>query len=377
MRVLLLHSRYRSGSASGENRVVEDEVRLLREGGHEVDVLTPEPDAQSVLARGTLGASAVWSASAVRSVRDRIARSRPDVVHVHNVFPTLSPAVIRAAATEAPVVMTLHNYRLHCLPGTLFRDGRVCTDCVGRVPWRGVAHRCYRGSTGASAALATSLTVHRAIGTFDRVRLFLAVSEFVRERYLLAGIEPSRIRTLPNFSWPMPRREGPGSHFLFVGRLSIEKGFEHLLRTWRDVEAPLVVVGDGPSFEDGRRVPDGVSLVGRVAPPELASLIAKSRAAVVPSLWLEPGSRVVIEAAAAGVPSIASRTGGLAEMVRDGISGILVQPGDVRSLAEAATALLDDGTSARLGAGAEREWRERFTPERAFDGLVDAFREAS
>lgn len=378
MRVLVLHSRYLSGSVSGENRVVEDEVRLLREGGHEVAVFAPEPQADKVRGRAVLGVGSVWSSSAVRSVRRLIARHRPDIVHVHNLFPMLSPAVIRAASDEAPVVMTLHNYRLHCLPGTLFRDGRACEDCVGHVPWRGVVHRCFRGSGPASAALASSLTLHRAIASFDRVRLFLAVSGFVRDLHVRAGLDPSRIRVRQNFSWPLPLRVGPGEYFLYLGRLSAEKGVRDLLEAWRDVDAPLLIAGDGPlERELGAWASAHVRFLGVLDPVQSAASLARARALVVPSVCFEAGPRVAIEATACGVPVIASRSGSLPEIVRDDVSGIVVPPGDWPSLAAAAQRLLDDAESERLGRGAARDWQERFTPERGLESLLSCFREAA
>ncbi len=162
MRVLVLHSRYPTGTSSGENRVVDDEVELLRAAGHEVRLWSPSPEDGGGTSRLRLGARAVWSRPAVREVERLAAELRPDVVHVHNLYPLLSPAVLRTAA--APVVMTLHNYRLLCLPATFLRDGRTCEDCLGALPWRGVVHRCYRGSAAGSASLAASLGMHRRWG---------------------------------------------------------------------------------------------------------------------------------------------------------------------------------------------------------------------
>src|SRR5712691_11183656 len=144
MRILIMHSRYLSGAASGENRVVDDESRLLREAGHDVWLFTPEPDAFGVIGQVRAGASAVWSTRSSRAIH-RIVRERSvDIVHAHNLFPAVSPGALRAAASSrAAVVVTLHNFRMMCLPANLLRDGRPCEDCVGRLPWRGVVHRCY------------------------------------------------------------------------------------------------------------------------------------------------------------------------------------------------------------------------------------------
>jgi glycosyltransferase involved in cell wall biosynthesis len=363
VKILVVHSRYRSGSASGENAVVADEARLLQEAGHEVHVF--EASVSGAFDALRAGPGIIWDPGRAAAVRQLIRRYRPDVVHVHNLFPALSPAVIRAAAAEgAPVVMTLHNFRLMCLPATFLRDGRICEDCAGRLPWPGVVRGCYRGSRVQSAALATSLVLHRWLGTFERVRRFIAVSGFVREKYMEAGFDPSRIVVKPNFARPGPRREGPGAYFLYLGRLSAEKGVATLLSAWRTDLGRLLVVGDGPEAPRLRRLaPAGVEFVGTVPPEDARRFVADARAILVPSIWYEAFPRVVVEAYAAGVPVVASRIGALPELVEDGVTGLLVEPGDPVSWAAAIERMLDDGLSEHLGEGAYRAWATRYTPE--------------
>ena len=343
--------------------MVADEARLLQEAGHEVHVF--ETSVTGTLDALRAAPGAIWDAGRAAVIRRLIRRHRPDVVHVHNLFPALSPAVIRAAAGEGvPVVMTLHNFRLMCLPATFLRDGRICEDCAGRLPWPGVVHGCYRGSRAQSAVLATSLALHRRLGTFERVRRFLAVSGFVRDKYIAAGFDPSWIAVKPNFAWPGPRREGPGGFFLFLGRLSPEKGVATLLRAWREDLGRLLVVGDGPEAPRLRRLaPSGVEFVGAVPPEDARRFVADARAVLVPSIWYEAFPRVVVEAYAAGVPVVASRIGALPEVVEDGVTGLLVEPGDPVSWAAAIERMLDDGLSEHLGEGAYRAWATRYTPE--------------
>jgi glycosyltransferase involved in cell wall biosynthesis len=370
VRVLVLHSRYLSGPTSGENRVVEDEVALLREGGVEVDVWAPEVRGGG--ARAAL--DAVWSRSAADEATRRVARFAPDVVHVHSLYPRLSPAALRAAE-DTPVVMTLHNFRLQCLPATFLRERRICEDCLGRVPWRGVVHGCYRGSRAASAVLATSLAVHRAAGSFDRVTRFLAVSAFVRAKHVEAGIAPERILVKPNFAQPLPRRQGPGVAFLTLGRLSPEKGLAELLAAWPALA--LDVVGDGPERERLRALaPPTVTFAGQVAPDRAAGALARARALLYPSRCYEAQPRAILEAFAAGVPVIASRIGGLPELVEHGVNGLLVDVDDAKGWREAVERLMDDAESERLGEGAYRTWQERFTPEIGLRNLLDAYRVA-
>jgi glycosyltransferase involved in cell wall biosynthesis len=373
MRILLLHSRYLSGPASGENRVVDEEAALLRSSGHHVWRYSPEPDVRGTWQRAGSGLSAIWSARAASTVRRLVARHGIEVVHAHNLIPTLSPAALRAARRAgAATVVTLHNFRLFCLPANLLRDGRVCEDCVGHVPWPGVWHRCYRGSAMGSAALATSLVLHRRVGTFEGVSRYLAVSEFVRRKHIQAGLDPSTIAVKPNFVWPAPRRQGPGDYFLFLGRLASEKGVDTLLRAWAlgPSLGRLMVVGDGPEGEALRAAaPPGVEFLPQVAPEDVPAIVASARALLIPSRWYEAAPRTITEAYAAGVPVLASDIGALPEAVDSGTTGQLVPVNDPHAWAQAVLRLTDDDTSERLGAQAYRAWRERFTPEQGLAGL--------
>jgi glycosyltransferase involved in cell wall biosynthesis len=375
VRVLVLHSRYLSGSTSGENRVVEDEAQLLREGGHEVHVWAPSVSATSGPGLLRTAGQVVWSRSAAGQVRGLISRVRPDVVHCHNLFPSLSPTVLRVAGRRTPTVMTLHNYRLLCLPATLQRDDRVCEDCLGRrVRWPGVVHGCYRGSTAASATLATSLAFHNALGTFANVSMYLAVSRFLMDKHVEAGVPASRIRVKPNFVPAMPRRHGPGDSFLYLGRLAREKGVDTLLRAWKGAPGRLVVVGDGP---DGSRLramaPPGVDFRGSVPSSEVPEILQHARALLVPSRWYEGEPRAILEAFASGVPVIVSDIGGLPDLVAHGTSGLVVPPHDVRAWTDAVGRLGDEAEAQRMGEEAWRTWSELYSPDRALRELVAVY----
>ena len=374
MRILVLHSSYLSGAVSGENRVVHDEVELLRTAGHQVHLWAPSPaDVGGIRLLG-LGANAVWSGHAVSALRDLMRRHHPEIVHCHNLFPMLSPAVVRAAAEAAAVLVTLHNYRLLCLPATLLRDGTVCEACLGRLPWRGVRYRCYRGSARASGALAASLALHRRLGTFDQVKLYLAVSRFVRDKHLEAGFPPERVWIKPNFVWDARPRSGPGEYFLFLGRFSPEKDVDTLLDVWRSARGRLLLVGDGPDTARLRRTaPAGVEFLPAQPPEEAAQLLVRARALLLPSLSYEGAPRSLLEAYAAGVPVLANGIGALPELVDESVSGLILPPRDRDQWAAAVQRLEEDDESVRLGEGALRLWRERYSPERGLQELEVAY----
>ncbi len=357
--------------------MVEDERRLLTSAGHQVRSWAPAPSDLQGLDAVRLGTRAIWARDAAKVVRRLVRNQRSDIVHCHNLFPMLSPAVISAASAEgAAVVMTLHNYRLLCLPATFVRDGRTCEECLGHVPWRGVIHRCYRDSALGSAVLTGSLVFHGAVRTFAQVRLYLAVGRFVREKYVQAGFPEDRVAVKPSFVSAAPRRAGPGDYFLFLGRLSPEKGVRTLLAAWTRSWKRLVVAGDGPERALLRDAAPTVDYRGALPAAEIPSLLSRARALLVPSLSYEGAPRVVLEAYASGVPVLASRLGGLPELVEDGSSGILVRPGDVAAWTAAVERLTDDAEAERMGERAWRLWQERYSPERGLAHLEAAYRAA-
>jgi glycosyltransferase involved in cell wall biosynthesis len=363
MIIVVCHSRYRSGAASGENRVADDEIALLRRGGHEVISYMPSPQVSGMVDLLRAGLGAVWNSRAVQRLEALLQKYQPDVVHFHNLFPSLSPASLRTHRSQRPaLLMTLHNYRLLCLPATFLRDGAICQDCLGTSPWRGVLYRCYQGSTVASGALAFSITTHRAIGSFDRVDRYLAISEFIKLKHIEGGLPEDKIQVKRHFAWPSERRKNPGDYFLFLGRLSEEKGVTTLLRAWPRNGTRLLIAGGGPEEAQLRAMAsESVEFVGSVPPERAQKLIMGARSLIVPSIWYEGAGRVVMEAYASGVPVIASDIGGLSEVV---------------SLRHAIERLLVDRESERLGEGAFRMWNEHYRPERALVELEEVYKSA-
>ena len=337
MRLLIVHNRYRH--AGGEDSVFENEVAMLRGAGHHVDTLETNND-QVAGAIGKLMAAgrATYSWHGRAATGRAITASRPDLIHVHNFFPYPSAALFDAAADHAvPAVWTLHNYRVTCANGLLFRDGGPCEKCVGGSAAWGAVHRCYRGSLAGSAAVAASIGLHRLRGTYRRrVTRFIVLSAFARALAIRAGLPADRIAIKPNAARDpgAAASERPRDTFLFVGRLSPEKGVRTLVDAWRSVSAPLVIAGDGPEREALRAVaPAHVRFVGALDRAQVAEAMADARAVIVPSIWYENYPMTVPEAMALGTPVIASRIGALQHLVRDGVDGWLFEAGDPRSLA--------------------------------------------
>lgn len=377
LRILLVHNAYQH--RGGEDTVVEAEIALLRAYGHAVETYTRSNDDVAGLSALALARDTLWSARTSRDLEVVVRRFRPDVIHVHNTFPLISPSLYWAAARAGvPVVQTLHNFRLMCLNALFLREGRVCEDCMGHLPWQGVARACYRGSHAASAALAGMLTLHRGLGTYqNKVARYIALNEFCRSKFIEGGLPGDRVVVKPNFvDFEAPvssSREG----LLFVGRLSVEKGLTTLAQAVAlEPQLQLRVAGDGPEAGqlDGLA---GVSRLGSLPGEEVRQEMNRAVALVVPSIWYENFPRTIVEAFACGLPVIASRIGALADIVADGRTGLLYEPGNPRDLADKmAWALAYPEQMAVMGRNARAQYEAEFSAEVNYRRLMEIYGEA-
>jgi glycosyltransferase involved in cell wall biosynthesis len=339
----------------GEERAVDDLAWLIREHlGEDVEVLQRDSSALSQrqaaegLLRGGLGPEEVGEA---------VRRTGARVVHAHNVNPTLGWRALAAArAAGARVVLHVHNYRLVCAVGTCFTHGEDCTRCHGRNTLPGVRLNCRGGSLAESAAYAAALALHsgRLAAQADR---FLVPSAFAlrRLRELGAPVD-ERAQVLWSVQRSIAERSqaAGGRHVLYAGRLSHEKGVADAIAACREAGLPLVVAGEGPADAELRALADGgdVRFTGRVGAPELAALRSDAAVAVVPSRYAEILPLAALEAMAAGVPVVAARSGGLAELVPE--EG-LYPPGDAGALAARARRLWGDEAAGERALAIVRE----------------------
>ena len=339
MKVLMVHNRYRE--RGGEDYCAAAELNLLRSAG--VECQFHQVDNRDKKGFGVSAAiNAVWSQRAAHEVSSMVQDHQIDIVHVHNFFPQLSPSIHWAAQRAgAAVVQSLHNYRLACVNGQFFRDGRICEDCLGRSPVRGIAHCCYRRSAAASSVVAAMLVTHRAIGTWERrVDRFIAVSSFARAKMIEAGLPGVKIDVKPNFLESTPPAPGPGDggYFVYVGRLSEEKGIRTLIDAWKALPAPipaLKVIGSGPLDEfvksTAARMPQ-ITMLGGRSPAEVLEVVGRAEALIFPSEWYETFGRVLMEAFAVGTPVIASDIGAVTEIVEEGVNGLKFRTGSAADL---------------------------------------------
>lgn len=383
MKVLVVHNRYQQ--RGGEDAVVEAETRLLAANG--IDVQRYDADNDAI--RGLVSKIQVSSSQfgipthAMSEFRRALFGFRPDVVHVHNWFPTLSPSIFNIChSANVPVVHTLHNYRLLCAGATMFRDGHVCEDCVGttlRMP--GIVHSCYRNSLAGSAVATAGMLAHWSIGTWRRsIDRFIALTQFARRKLVDGGLPVDKVIVKPNFVDPDPGiGSGRGGYFLFAGRLAEEKGLRVLLNCWKgQPDLPLLIIaGVGPLEGEVRQaLPTmaNVQWVGGCSNEEILELMRNASALLCPSQWYEGMPRVVIESFAVGTPVIASCIGCYPEMIVDGDSGALFPPGDADALRIRLHDLLERRALTAMRAKARLCFESSYTGDKNYTLMLNVYR---
>lgn len=386
-----MHNYYQSASPSGEDKAFENEVRMQKNNGADVYVYARHNDEISgygITGKCRLPFESVWSIKTYRDLLKIVKKAKPDVAHFHNIWYLVSPSAYYACRdARVPIVQTLHNYRFFCANGLLFRNGAVCESCIGKITLQGVINACYRSSRIHSVPICLMEGVHRILGTLNKmVDAFIALTEFSRRKYIECGVIPGKLFVKPNVlaDVPEPQYTGNGD-MVFVGRLSREKGIDTLaaaakyLNSSRINNSKILLVGDGPLkrqlYETTRAKDiDNIELAGHKEHKEVIEIMRRGRFVILPSLCYESFPLVIMEAYACGKPVVASRIGALAELVEDGKTGLLFEPGNARDLAAKMRWLYEHkDTCVEMGMNARRTFDEKYTACRNFAVLTQIY----
>jgi glycosyltransferase involved in cell wall biosynthesis len=382
LKILLCHNYYQQ--RGGEDEVFEAEAELLRSRGHSVVLHTIHNSSIKPLNAIQVGIKAPWNRQAGAALRNAARSAKPELIHFHNTFPLLSPAVYSAARSlQVPVVQTLHNYRPLCLNAIFYRGGSYCDDCLGRtIPWPGVLHGCYRGSRTQSLASALVNVSHHLASTWSQsVDLFLVFSKGeMFSKYQRAGFSPDKLFVKPNFLAPDPGMgHGQGGFALFVGRMEASKGLDELLKAWTAPgnRPPLKLVGDGPMLreaQDRSANMKDVFVLGRKSLQETLELMRQAAFIVFPSRMLEGMPRTIIEAFACGTPVLASRLGSMEQMIEENVTGAFFNVNDASDLATQAEKMhgLPDLQSA-MRIHSRKEYEKKYTATINHELLMRAY----
>jgi glycosyltransferase involved in cell wall biosynthesis len=384
MKILLAHNYYLQ--PGGEDVAFRTEIELLQEHGHTVQVYEEHNSRIDQLNPVSVAIETIWSESSRQKLIAILNQFRPDVVHFQNTFPLISPSAYYACRrVNASVVQTLQNYRLLCPAATLYRDGHICEECLGKpVTLPGIVHACYHSSYIHSGALTAMLTAHRVIGTWqNRVDAYIALTEFAREKFIEGGLPANKIYLKPNVTSFRPsQKQGHGEFALFAGRLTEEKGLRTLLSAWRLLNYPLKIAGDGPLSnyvlqELEKNEHKSVQYLGRLSHQEVSTLMKNARVLIFPSEWYEGFPLTIAESLACGLPIIASDIGSQAEIIQDGYSGLHFRAGDEGDLREKVQWVFQNPADVlRMSENALYVYQEKYTPEKNYEELINIYSRA-
>jgi len=377
LRVLIAHNAYQQ--RGGEDAVVEAEIAMLRSRGDIVECYFRHNDELKNMSSAFAAKETLWSSQTSRDLAGLVKDFSPDVIHVHNTFPLISPALYWAAARASiPIVQTLHNFRLLCPQAIFLREGKICEKCLGGFPWSAIRHRCYRNSVAQTGVISVMLGIHRGIGTYrEKITRYIVLNEFCRRKFIDGGLPANKLSIKPNFvDVPVAddlNRQGG----LFVGRLAEEKGIAVLLKAL-DVSPQISVdvVGTGPA-EPAVSTHRSVRFHGWQESAVILKMMREAAYLVLPSICYESFPRTLVEAFACGLPVIVSRLGAMAEIVEEGKTGLLFEPDSAEDLtkkmlwAEANPKAMRD-----MGKNARREYEAKYTAEINYQKLRLIYEEA-
>ncbi|PQP34830.1 hypothetical protein C6A37_05695 [Desulfobacteraceae bacterium SEEP-SAG9] len=395
MKVLLVHNFYGSTAPSGENSVYRAERGLLKNQGHKIIEFTRHSD--EIRNRGffrTLqGALATpWNPFSFRQIQRILEVEQPDVMHVHNTFPLLSPIIFQAARRfKTATVLTLHNYRTFCAAAIPMRNSTTCIECLDRqsvLP--ALKHGCYRNSRAATLPLALMIALHKRLGTWTReVDAFIALTQFQQDKLVLAGLPEEKMHLKPHFypDPPIPLTWNDRDlQVVFIGRLGHYKGVHLLIdawKKWRDTAPLLDIIGEGPErygLEKTVRkagLSNKIRFWGQLHFADTQAALARARLLILPTLCFEGFPMAVREALALGVPVAASRLGSLPCLVEEGKNGVLFEPDDPTDIYRSVQELWD--SPERLGAmaiAARNDFEQKYTPAKNHELLMGIYNKA-
>ncbi|MCG7990049.1 MAG: glycosyltransferase family 4 protein [Candidatus Thiodiazotropha lotti] len=375
MRVLIVHNYYKI--RGGEDSVVESEIALLKKNNH--DVLTYFRNNSDLLRYSPLklALTTLWSIKSFKKISELIRENKPEIIHVHNTLPLVSPSIYWAANKyRIPIVQTVHNYRLSCLNALFLRDGKLCEECIGKFPYAGILNSCYRASRKASAVLAFMLLLHRTIGTYkNKISHYIALSEFSKNKLVLSGVSNKKITIKPNYiDHVLEKSTKRSNELLYVGRLSNEKGISLLLDALSKLNGyKVTVIGEGPELP---LVQNNINIkyIGKLTNESVLKRMSSALALLIPSICYENFPRIIVEAYSCGLPVIASSIGSIKNLVDDGETGLLFDPISSTDMAKKIDwAVSNQEEMKKMGSKARKKYENEYTAEKNYKQLIDIY----
>jgi glycosyltransferase involved in cell wall biosynthesis len=389
MKILVIHNFHRSGSVSGDDFSADKEIKLLESYGHTIVKFVPsndEFDGSSISKKVFIALQIPWSFISFKKIRKIIVKQNPDIIHIHNIFPLLSPSVYYAVQREKiPVIQNLHDYRLLCPRAFFLRGGEVCEECRKISFFKSIQYGCFQNSRIRTVPVALMLHLHHSLKTFQsKIDAYICLTNSQRSIFLDAGFEKEKLFVKPNFIEDTFIKEQyqTGRFALFFGRIGEEKGISTLIKAWKYLpDVLLKILGGGPDTEKFKSLAMGLNIknldfLGYKPHLECMKMVSSAMFLIAPSIWYETGIRTIIEAFSQSKPVIASHLGAMADLIEHGKTGLLFQPNNAEELASKVRWLWEHPEECyKMGINARKDYETKYTPEKNYEMLLDIYKE--
>ena len=377
MKVLIVHNFYKV--RAGEFSVLKNEIKLLKDNGNEVITFYKDnKNIKSFYSKVIYFLRIVYSKNIFKEFDYYLKQNKPDVIHVHNFFPIMTPAIFFAAKkNNIPIVHTLHNYRLICPTATLMHNNRIYEKSIINSPFSTIIDKVYRNSYLGTFALARMISYHKKYNTWDtQVDKFIALTNFSKSKFIEANFLSDKIEIKSNFVFDMYDPDSDKKEYaLFVGRISEEKGIRYLIKAWEKIDYKLIIAGTGPleNFVKSQ-LNEKIIFLGKQSKEGIRSLMNAASFLVMPSIWYEGFPMVILEAYSAGLPVLGSRIGSIEEVVLDNITGLHFEPNQSRDIVKKVNTIIKDRELLKkISKNARKEYLEKYTPSKNYDILKNIY----
>jgi len=381
MKILFIHNRYQI--KGGEDSVLENEIQLLKNNGHQVDnYILSNNSIKSIFKKIKVFLSIHYSNEQKIKISNYIKQSKPDIVHVHNFFPLITPSVFDACIeNNIPVIHTLHNFRLICPSAILMHKNKIYKKSIKQGAYSTIVDKVYKKSYLGTYAVARMIEYHKRNETWNtKVDQFISLTNFAKSKFLESGFLDEKISIKPNFcsykDYENKNIQRKGA--LFVGRLSEEKGINLLLQAWENLSIKLKIIGDGPllSLVNNANNPN-IQYLGFMNQEQIFNEMQKASFLVFPSQWYEGFPMVIIESFANGLPIIASNLGSMGEIIKNDFNGLHFKVGDSNDLIKKINLLNSDKHKCKqMSLNALTDYKNHYTEQKNYKLLINIYKRA-
>lgn len=384
MKILFCHNFYQQ--AGGEDVAVANEMAMLEQHGHEVKLFSVSNNSiKTIWHKLLVSLNLTYSNQYKNKLKEVITEFSPDIVHVHNFFPLLTPSIFDACVEmNVPVVHTLHNYRLICPSATLFINGECNEESIEKNAYAMVKYKAYQNSLIGTFLLARAIEKYKSKNLWStKVDQFIAPSKFVKDTYIKSGFLADKITVKPNFIQPQPitalseqekKQVSKEEYAIFLGRLVEEKGIQMLVNSWRETDIALRIYGGGPLegvCKSAQR--KNIKYCGEVARDEALQALKHAKFLIIPSRWHEPFGLVVIEALSLGIPVIAAKMGALPEIISHGYNGLIFEHNNINDFYHQIDQFKSNSKLAEMKKNALNSFDNQYTASMNYPLLIDIY----